>query len=146
MDNFLATGLDKAMEERRENAKRESAELETVNATLGKEFPQKDDLALVRENHGAVMRELQRIQDDRDYVSTWEPKISLGEEPPPSPAPVPQEPERGDAPEADHVTARTLKFGTGDERTEYTVSNQHNDHSVSNGHILRRTYFSGQIG
>ena len=74
MDNFLAKGLDESIERQRENARQESAELETVKAALGKEFPQKDELTLAREKHGAVIRELQRMQDDSNYVSTWEPK------------------------------------------------------------------------
>lgn len=73
LDNFLAKGLDEAMEAYRATARRESAELETVKAALGKDFPQKDELTLVRENHGAVIRELQRMQDDSGYVSAWEP-------------------------------------------------------------------------
>jgi hypothetical protein len=77
MDNFLEKGLTQAIETYRANAGRELAELETVRAALGQEFPQKDELALVRENHGAVMRELQRMQNEPGYVSEWEPKISL---------------------------------------------------------------------
>ena len=82
IDNFLAKGLDEAVEAHRENARQERAELETVNAALGKGFPQQEELALARENHGAVIRELQRMQDDTSYVSTWTPKTSLSEEPP----------------------------------------------------------------
>ena len=73
----------------RENARRETAELKTVQAALGKEFPQKDELTLVRENHGAIIRELQRMQDEQGYVSTWEPKTSLDVEAPPMPIPTP---------------------------------------------------------
>ena len=87
LDNFLARGLDEAVEASREIARRETAELETVNAALGKGFPQMNELTLVRENHGAVMRELQRMQDDAGYVSTWEPKTSLVEEPIPRSVP-----------------------------------------------------------
>ena len=92
LDNFLAKGLDEMVEAQRENARRDTAELDTVRTALGKEFPQKDELALVRENHGAIIRELQRMQEDTGYVSTWEPKTSLVPEPPPvsKPAPVPQ--------------------------------------------------------
>ena len=32
------------------------------------------ELELTRENHAAVIRELQRMQDDPDYVSHWQPK------------------------------------------------------------------------
>jgi len=83
LDNFLEKGLDQAMENYRTNARREIAELETVKAALGQEFPQKEELTLVRENHGAIIRELQRMQDEPNYVSAWEPKTSLVAEPPP---------------------------------------------------------------
>ena len=49
--------------------------MDTVKAALGQEFPQKDELALVRENHSAVMRELKRMQDEPGYVSEWEPTV-----------------------------------------------------------------------
>lgn len=88
LDNFLAKGFDEALELSRETARRERAELETVNTALGKEFPQKDELALVRENHGAVMRELQRMQDDSGYVSAWELKTALDVAFPPMSIPV----------------------------------------------------------
>lgn len=91
LDNFLAKGLDEAMETYRQNASREKAELETVTAALNKDFPQMAELAVVRENHGAVMRELQRMQDDSGYVSEWEPKSSAVE-PPPTPMPAPSAP------------------------------------------------------
>jgi DUF1680 family protein len=44
---------------------------------LRQEFQQKDELALTRENHAAVMRELKRMQDEPGYVSAWEPKTDL---------------------------------------------------------------------
>lgn len=80
MDNFLGKGLDESMEKFREKCRQEKAELATVQDTLGKEFPQKAELALVRENNSAVIRELQRMQDDAGYVSQWMPKTPLGEE------------------------------------------------------------------
>ena len=149
MDNFLARGLDEAVETQRENARQEKAELETVKATLGKEFPQQEELALARENHSAVIRELQRMQDDSSYVSTWTPKTSLADEQPTT-AEAPQ-------PKEDCVTAvpaavppekqsHTLKYGEGEGRTEYTVSNQHNGYTLQNGYVLRRTYFNSSIG
>lgn len=92
MDNFLARGLDEAVETQRENARQEKAELETVKAALGKEFPQQEELALARENHSAVIRELQRMQDDSSYVSTGTPKTSLtDEQPTTAEAPQPKE-------------------------------------------------------
>lgn len=148
IDNFLAKGLDDAVEAQRENARQERAELETVKAVLGKEFPQQEELALARENHNSVIRELQRMQDDANYVSTWTPKNSLADEQPTT-AEMPQ-------PKEDGVTAaspaappekqsHTLKYGEGEGRTEYTVSNQHNGYTLE-GHVLRRTYFNSSIG
>ena len=80
IDNFLAKGLDESITTQRENARQEKAELETVRAALGKEFPQQEELVLARENHNSVIRELQRMQDDASYVSTWTPKTSLTDE------------------------------------------------------------------
>jgi hypothetical protein len=40
----------------------------------------KDELALTRENHAAVMRELKRMRDEPGYVSAWEPKTALNVE------------------------------------------------------------------
>lgn len=147
MDNFLAKGLDDAVETQRENARQEKAELETVRAALGKEFPQQEELALARENHSAVIRELQRMQDDSSYVSTWTPKTSLtDEQPTTAEAPQPQEQnmEGIKEPSAEHIEAlsvveastpeekhHTIKYGEGDGRTEYTVSTQHNGHTFS---------------
>ena len=149
VDNFLAKGLEESIEAQRAKARQENAELETVNAALGKDFSQKEALALARENHGAVIRELQRMQDDADYVSTWEPKIALSAESPVMSKSTKQ------TQESDPITAKTaqpkekqfhtLKYGEGEGRTEYTVSNQHNGHTLD-GHVLRRTYFNSQIG
>ena len=74
LDNFLEKGLDLSFQTYQNNARQEIAEMDTVKAALGQEFPQKDELALVRENHSAVMRELKRMQDEPGYVSEWEPK------------------------------------------------------------------------
>ena len=77
LDNFLDKGIEQAFQTYQGNVRQEMAELDTVKAALGQEFPQKDELALVRENHGAVMRELKRMQDEPGYVSEWEPKVEL---------------------------------------------------------------------
>ena len=76
IDNFLAKGLDESITVHRDKARQEQAELETVKAAMGKEFSQKKELALTRENHSAVIRELQRMQDQPGYVSTWTPKTA----------------------------------------------------------------------
>ena len=149
MDNFLARGLDEAVETQRENARQEKAELETVKAALGKEFPQQEELALARENHSAVIRELQRMQDDSSYVSTWTPKTSLtDEQPTTAEAPHPKEDSAAAAVPAapPEKQAHTLKYGESEGRTEYTVSNQHNGYTLQNGYVLRRTYFNSSIG
>lgn len=57
MANFLGKGLDESMEKFREKCRQEKAELATVQDALGKEFPQKAELALARENNSAVIRE-----------------------------------------------------------------------------------------
>ena len=74
LDNFLEKGLEHAFQTYQTNVRQEMAELDTVKAALGQVFPQKDELALVRENHSAVMRELKRMQDEPGYVSEWRPK------------------------------------------------------------------------
>jgi hypothetical protein len=81
LDNFLDKGLEQAFQNYKANVARDMAELETVKSALGQEFPQKDALTLTRENHGAVMRELQRMQNEPEYVSAWEPKTSLSDTP-----------------------------------------------------------------
>ena len=40
----------------------------------------------------------------------------------------------------------TLKYGEGEGRSEYTVSNQHNGHTLKEGYVLRRTYFNSHVG
>jgi hypothetical protein len=71
LDNFLDKTMGQAFQSFKANIGRELAELETVKTALGQDFPQKDDLALTRENHGAIMRELQRMQNEPGYVSEW---------------------------------------------------------------------------
>ncbi|MDR2744703.1 MAG: DEAD/DEAH box helicase family protein [Desulfovibrio sp.] len=79
LDNFFDKGMEQAFQTYKGNVERELAEMETVKTALGQDFPQKDDLALTRENHGAVMRELQRMQNEPGYVSAWEPKEALSD-------------------------------------------------------------------
>ena len=74
LDNFLEKGLDTSYQKFQTSARQEMAEMNTVKAALGQEFPQQGELALVRENYSAVMRELKRMQDEPGYVSEWEPK------------------------------------------------------------------------
>ena len=149
VDNFLGKGLDESIEKQRERTRQERAEMETVTAALGKEFPQQEELTLTRENHNAVMRELKRMQDDANYVSTWTPKTSLTDEQPITTTVAP--------PKDDSVAAaspaappeeqfRKLKYGEGEGRTEYLVTNQHNGYTLKEGYALRRTYFNNHVG
>lgn len=78
MDNFLGKGLDETMEKFREKYRQEKAELATVQDALGKEFPQKAELALARENNSAVIRELQRMQEDPATSHNGRPKRFWG--------------------------------------------------------------------
>lgn len=153
IDNFLAKGLDDAVEAQRENSRQEKAELETVKSALGQEFPQQEELALARENHSAVIRELQRMQDDANYVSTWTSKTSLTDEQQTA-TEVPPKEESG---KEDSITTappaapqkeqhHKLKYGEGEGRTEYLVTNQHNGYTLKEGYALRRTYFNSVVG
>ena len=148
IDNFLAKGLDESITTQRENARQEKAELETVKSALGQEFPQQEELALVRENHNSVIRELQRMQDDANYVSTWTPKTSLTDEQPTTTAAPPKEDCAAIAPPVTlpEKQLHTLKYGEGEGRSEYMVSNQHNGHTLKEGYVLRRTYFNNHVG
>ena len=74
LDNFLGKGLEESFAASEKRILGEANELRTAQAALGLEFPQKEELDLVRENHAAVMRELKRMQDDPSYVSSWEPR------------------------------------------------------------------------
>ena len=89
------------------------------------------------------------MQDDSSYVSTWTPKTSLtDEQPTTAEAPQPKENSAAAAVPAapPEKQAHTLKYGEGEGRTEYTVSNQHNGYTLQNGYVLRRTYFNSSIG
>ena len=77
LDNFLDKGLEQTFQTYKGNVDREIAEVATVQAALGQGFPQQGELALTRENHAAVMRELKRMQDEPGYASAWEPKTAL---------------------------------------------------------------------
>jgi hypothetical protein len=79
LNNFLDKGLEQAFQTYKGNIEREIAELATVQAALGQEFQQKDELALTRDNHAAVMRELKRMQDEPYMASPTSQGDSLHE-------------------------------------------------------------------
>lgn len=93
------------------------------------------------------------MQDDASYVSTWTPKTSLTDEPPAATEAPPKE-DRGKEDSIASVPSAAppeeryhkLKYGEGEGRTEYLVTNQHNGYTLKEGYVLRRTYFNNHIG
>jgi hypothetical protein len=71
--------LEQAFQSYKGDKEREIAELATVQAALEQDFSQKDELALTRDNHAAVMRELKRMRDEPGYKPAWTPKTSLAD-------------------------------------------------------------------
>ena len=157
IDNFLAKGLDEAIAVHRDKAKQEQTELETVRAAMGKEFSQKEELVLTRENHSAVIRELQRMQDQPGYVSTWTPKTASGDDVsavPPNMGGAQEEPKvpvsedsavSESSPAKKEALYQKLVYNDKDGTSEYSVSNQHNGH-ILDGFVVRRTFYNQQVG
>lgn len=75
VDNYLDKRLDQVWEEAQTLAQQELVERSTVEAKIGEGFAQEDELELVRRNHDAVIGELKRMQDDKEYVSEWVPMM-----------------------------------------------------------------------
>ncbi|MGY8527593.1 KfrB domain-containing protein [Paracidovorax citrulli] len=72
MDNVL-NGIEEDIEQIEFGYQRERAELAKAKQELAKPFAQMRELELCRRNNAEVMAELRRMQDDGNYVSTWEP-------------------------------------------------------------------------
>nr|WP_318290171.1 DEAD/DEAH box helicase family protein [Paraburkholderia sp. BL8N3] len=72
MDNVLEDIEDKVYWEK-DQAERDRAELAKVKEQLGKPFAQQRELELLRKNNADVMVEIRKMQDDPEYISTWEP-------------------------------------------------------------------------
>lgn len=143
MDNFLAKGFDEAMEKFRETCRHEKAELETTREALGREFPQKEELTLARENHSAIIRELQRMQDDASYVSHWTPKTSdAGADTTPAEETRQETPDApfsmADAAPKDHRVC-TLTFGEQGDQTEYAVTHSPVGYLLNRSHVRETT-------
>ena len=145
LDNFLATGFDESITAQREKAAQEKAELETINSTLGKEFPQKAELELTRENHAAVIRELQRMQEDAEYVSEWKPKTIDNPESQPKTVSENVVPTETPSDEPKVAQWQKMEFTKDGSKIEYSASNQHNGHALE-GYVLRKTSFNAQVG
>lgn len=143
MDNFLAKGFEEAMEKFRETCRHEKAELETTREALGREFPQKEELTLARENHSAIIRELQRMQDDASYVSHWTPKTSdAGADTTPAEETRQETPDApfsmADAAPKDHRVC-TLTFGEQGDQTEYAVTHSPVGYLLNRSHVRETT-------
>lgn len=74
MNNFLKKGFEDDFLKDKGQYERDQAEIPHVEIELAKEFEKNDELMLVRENHSAVLKELKRMQEDKEYVSEWAPK------------------------------------------------------------------------
>jgi len=96
LDNFLASfeGHVAYAEQQRE---RDQQELERAKAEYGKPFAHMERLEALRADVRDIMAELQRIQADENYVSTWKPRsageavphVNPGQQPVPQAAPAP---------------------------------------------------------
>ena len=74
LDNFLGKEFDERYQNDSNVYETEKKEIFNVQKALKVEFAQDNELKLVRENHGAVLAELRKVQDDPGYVSEWKPK------------------------------------------------------------------------
>lgn len=72
MDNVLNV-IEEDITYQKEQAETDRAELVKVKEQLGKPFTQQRELELMRKNNADVMVELRKMQDDPEYVSTWQP-------------------------------------------------------------------------
>jgi hypothetical protein len=72
LDNFVNDFEDRiaSAEQKKLN---ELAECAKAKADLGRPFAQMRELELTRKNLGDVMSELRKMQDNAEYVSTWQP-------------------------------------------------------------------------
>lgn len=148
MDNFLAKGFDEVIIAQREQASKEKAELATVNTALGKEFPQKAELELVRQNHSDVMRELQRMQNEPGYVSEWQPKtLDASEKANETEKPINDNAAAAESSPDEKPKAywQKLEYEKDGGKIEYSVTNQHNGYTLD-GYVLRQTRFDSYVG
>ena len=80
LDNFLDKKMKEAFITAERQIKDEESEIVKVRAALRESFPHQHELSWVQENRRAVMLELQRMQDDPTYVSSWEPSTRQRQE------------------------------------------------------------------
>jgi len=72
LDNFLNKFEFNIVEVEKEKAKK-AEELVTARQSLGQVFPQQPELEALRQDNREVLRELQHMQNDPTYKSTWRP-------------------------------------------------------------------------
>lgn len=74
LDNFLEKGLDEEFQTEKAIFENEKKELAAVQQSLRTvKFEQMDELEVARHNHNAVLRELNYMSDDKNYVSKFKP-------------------------------------------------------------------------
>ncbi len=74
LDNFLEKGLDEEFQTEKAIFDTEKKELAVARQSLrNAKFEQMDELEVARHNHNAVLRELNYMSNDKDYVSKFKP-------------------------------------------------------------------------
>ena len=74
LDNFLEKGLDEEFQTEKAIFDNEKKELAVARQSLrNAKFEQMDELEVARHNHNAVLRELNYMSNDKDYVSKFKP-------------------------------------------------------------------------
>ncbi len=73
IDNFLEKGITEKYHNEINQNQKEQTELTNTKTAYDKEFDLKDELTLARENHTNVILELQKMKDNSEYISTWQP-------------------------------------------------------------------------
>jgi N12 class adenine-specific DNA methylase/predicted RNA methylase len=72
LDNFM-NDFEERIVSANQKKNNELAELDKAKADLGRPFAQLRELELTRKNLGDVMAELRKMQDNAEYVSSWQP-------------------------------------------------------------------------
>ena len=74
LDNFLEKGLDEEFQTEKAIFDNEKKELVVAQQSLkNSKFEQMDELEVAKYNHNAVLRELNYMSDNKDYVSKFKP-------------------------------------------------------------------------
>ena len=72
LDNFL-NRFEGIIEETEKEKIKKAEELVTARQSLGQAFPHQAELEALRQDNREVLRELQLMQNDPTYKSTWRP-------------------------------------------------------------------------